>query len=284
MAPVMSMDDTRPMLMLGPPTLSSGDRLLEKYRIDGFIGHEDGWEVYEGTGERKVRIHVARIRDRRRYLEFAMTARTLVALRHPRIVSTLAEGIIGSHAVVVTAVVPGESLEDLLSRERSIPWPEILRLGVGMLEALAVLHDADVVHGALRASSVLGTKGQIPEVRLWNIGLDHLRGDAAAMWNDGHPELGGPPHRSVDIFASGLILYRALAGHGVVSSPRLRRHAALRLPPPPIPADRPAPPQPVLDALLATLSPDRSERPASVRALIASLAPYLPIDAERRLR
>ena len=77
-----------------------------------------------------------------------------VALRHPRIVSTLAEGIIGSHAVVVTAVVPGESLEDLLSRERSIPWPEILRLGVGMLEALAVLHDADVVHGALRASSV----------------------------------------------------------------------------------------------------------------------------------
>ena len=272
------------MFRIPQPSFSSGELLLDKFRIDGFIGTQDGWEVYEATSTHKVIVRMARMHRIDRYLSFLLDARRIIQLRHLNLVPMLAEGLIGDHVVVVSDLAPGESLATLLRGEGAVPWPAAVKITAGVLAGLTALHEVGVVHRLLTPASVIVSGGHTPVARIWDTTLGYVRARAAVSAVP-ELELGDRPKTRHDIYAAGLLLYRLLSGSapfGDASLAAVRRRASAggpvseRIPPPAVPAHRPPPPQPIIDVALAALSPDPAhDRPGTAEEFADRLRPFL---------
>jgi serine/threonine-protein kinase len=270
----MMVDETLPMVPVRGPSVPLGETVLERYRVDGFVGHRDGWEVYDGSATGKVTIRVARMQRMGGYLSFLLDARRLIQIRHLNVVPMFAEGTIGDRAVVVSEHMTGTDLGVALALEGPLPWPHVVKLGVGMLGGLAALHGAGIVHRALTPASVLlGPKGI---AKIWDTGLGYVRTRAAI--NLPEHDLSERYGVRADVYAAGLILYRALAGAGPfgdASFASIRRRLLEPIPPPRVPADRPPPPRPIVDVILSALAVDPAERPTSAIAFADKLRPFI---------
>ena len=89
---------------------------------------------------------------------FSREAQAASALGHPGIVAVhdfdVAED--GTHFLVME-LLRGETLEDRLARDGSIPWPEALQIGREVGVGLAAAHEAGVLHRDLKPGNVFLT-------------------------------------------------------------------------------------------------------------------------------
>ena len=121
---------------------------------------------------------------------------------------------------VVMEIVDGRSMAAALDQDGPMPWPEAVKACAEVASALAVAHANGVVHRDVKPSNVMLTAGGAKVV---DFGISALIGA-----NDVTPEgnlLGTPaylaPERleggqvspATDVYALGLLLYRALTGH-----------------------------------------------------------------------
>ncbi|MEM9801486.1 MAG: protein kinase [Planctomycetota bacterium] len=158
---------------------------------------------------------------------FEREARAGARLAHPGIVTVYASGVERGVAWIAQELVPGgRTLRDRIDEVRNAPaapqawYTEVAELGLAIAEALAVAHDADVIHRDVKPHNVLLT----PEGRtkVTDFGLARL-GDASALTRTGEiqgtylymsPEQVRAHHSAIDertdVFSLGVVLYELL--------------------------------------------------------------------------
>jgi signal transduction histidine kinase/tetratricopeptide (TPR) repeat protein len=151
-------------------------------------------------------------------------------------------GASGEFLYLVTAYVPGETLEERLTRG-SLTLPEVLTLGQCVLAALAEAHRHGVLHRDVKPSNIIVDGHPLERATLVDFGLSRserldpsLRDLPVGTARYLSPEQAGLLNRPVeatsDLYAVGIVLFEALSGRpafdGSSVGEVLRQHLAAR--------------------------------------------------------
>lgn len=235
------------------PGARLGDYLLVREVARGSLGPT--WEAFESVAGRRVCLQVMRglweVGSPARH-HLSRLLRFSAQRHHP--------GLIAFHdlfeheeiLVLVQEFVPGgDSLAQALERRRAhapaAGWAQLCSLWIAQAaDALAALHQAGILHGALRPSRVLLT----PEghAKVAGIGLGVLEGEPRLPGWRGEPRMpyyaapeqvtegGAEDDPRSDQFSLGAVLYALLAGQppfGGASETELARNIVCAAPPAP---------------------------------------------------
>src|SRR5262245_27446380 len=146
-------------------TLATGSRFEARYEILGELGAGSFGRVYRArqlsTGQ-SVAIKLLSAREgteeasAREVERFRRETRICADLSHTNIVRMIDSGETQEGQLyAVFAYVPGETLEQVLSRERALGVRECVRLMTQVLEALAFAHAKGIVHRDLKPSNFM---------------------------------------------------------------------------------------------------------------------------------
>ena len=146
------------------------------YEIDRQLGAGGMGSVFLGrdrTLDRPVAIKVinpefgasATVRDR-----FLQEARTVARLQHPNIVGVYAAGETNGLLYFIMEYVPGESLRELLDREKKLSTERARHLLHDLAAALAYAHRHGVIHRDIKPENVLLREGT-GEAKLADFGV-----------------------------------------------------------------------------------------------------------------
>jgi eukaryotic-like serine/threonine-protein kinase len=139
-------------------TIAYGTR-LGRYEIVGSIGSGGMGEVYRATDatlRRDVALKIlpaALVDDQERRLRFEQEARATAALHHPNIVTIHDFGMSDSTPYLVTELLEGEPLSDVLARG-PVPLRRALAWSLQMLRGIAAAHARGIVHRDLKPANV----------------------------------------------------------------------------------------------------------------------------------
>ena len=217
-------------------TLSPGVR-LGPYEILSSLGAGGMGEVYRARDTRLGREVAIKIlpedlaKDAERISRFEREARSASALSHAHVVSVFDVGREKDTFYIVTEVVGGGSLRDLLDRG-PLPFPRALDLAVQIASGLAEAHESGIVHRDLKPENILLTKSG--DAKIADFGLAKLAetssgelsrlptsdglktSDGIVMGTIAYMSPEQASGRAVDFrsdqFAFGSILYEMLAG------------------------------------------------------------------------
>ena len=284
-------------------TIEPGSRIgdLEVGRRIGGGAFGDVFLAQDGLIQREVALKVVRLshdeadpRDRDRVLK---EARLAGRLKSPHIATLFGVHVLDEDRgwVLEMEYLAGGSLEDLLKTQPRLPPGDVLRIVRGMLNGLAAAHEAEVVHGDIKPANVLFAADGT--VKLVDFGLAHLVGEASLAASSARGLVGTPVYMSPevvmgaratalsDLWSTGVVLYRALAGRlpfAVTNLPELF-HAIQNAQPPPLPPDLPSA---LADLTLRCLEKDPRARPSSCQEALAELEPTVirkpPVAPARR--
>ncbi len=221
---------------------------------------------------------------------FELEGRIVGRINHASIPKVFDRGVSEDGApYVVMRILDGEPLSAVLERDPA-PWTvaRVARFGLRLLDVLAAVHAAGVVHCDLKPGNIVVTPEG--EIRLLDFGIAFARDEAArndtwaglVMGTPGYmpPEQARADWDRVDarsdLWAVGALLYRLLTGHRVLAAetPRamIRRAASERVP---RTADA-IPDAPAMTALLdRALAAEPAERVASAAAMAEELEAVL---------
>jgi tetratricopeptide (TPR) repeat protein/TolB-like protein len=205
--------------------------LAERYALERVLGAGAMGQVFlarDVTLDRPVAVKVispelaasATFRDR-----FLLEARTVAKLRHPNIVAVHAAGEAAGHLYFVMEYVGGESLRDLINREKRVDPDRAARILADVADALAYAHGQGVVHRDVKPENVL-LDGHTGRAMLTDFGIaraltaaedGRLTGTGLLV---GSPRYMSPEQASgeraldgrTDIYSLGLVGYEMLVG------------------------------------------------------------------------
>ncbi len=153
---------------------------------------------------------------------FAREAQAAAAVVHQHVVAIYA--VDGQHhpPYLVMPFVPGESLQQRLSRKGAFDVVDVLRIGQQVAEGLAAAHAQGLVHRDIKPGNIL-LERNVERVLLTDFGLARAADDASLTQSGviaGTPQFMSPEqahgeqidHRT-DLFSLGTVLYTLLAGH-----------------------------------------------------------------------
>ncbi len=140
-------------------TLASGKQ-LGPYEILSPIGAGGMGEVYKARDIRLNRWVALKVlpaevaSDPDRLRRFEQEARSASALNHPNILSVYDVGSVNSISYMVTELIEGETLRDLLLGG-PLPIKKLLELAGQVAEGLASAHEAGIVHRDLKPANIM---------------------------------------------------------------------------------------------------------------------------------
>lgn len=287
-----------------PPAVVPGQRLAERYEVGERIGGGGMADVFRARDRllrrnvavKVIRPHLASEDACRRMLR---EARATAAIEHPHILRVSDFGLIGTSAYIVTELLNGLSLSEVLklTPEHRLDWRSALTLLLPALDALDRAHRGGLIHRDLKPDNLFVHRRDDREVLIvLDLGIAKvappLGGTGGTPATSTGRIIGTPAYMSpeqasgipidsrADIYSIGMTLYRMLAGclpfesrpgdhaimqmtRNIYDAPRPLDDDALRLPP-------------GLSALvLQTLAKSPAERPPSMQALADALVPYL---------
>lgn len=232
------------------------------------------FEAIDRRLEHAVAIKVLRpeLATARAVERFRREAQALAAVDHPCVLSVHRAGEAGGLLYYVMEYVEGETLADRLRRGPLSP-AERDALASDLLEALAAVHEAGIVHRDVKPSNIFLVGGR---ARLGDFGIVSASTDASTNRITatgefvGTPAYVAPEQRrgeatlTSDVYAAGLVLYEACTGVPWRDRPK-RPWAAV--------------PWKMRKPLNRALNPDPSRRPADGAALRS-----VALRADRRAR
>jgi eukaryotic-like serine/threonine-protein kinase len=222
--------------------------VLERYRLQRRLGAGAFGTVWAARDERLDREVAVKIVPRQRVLggRFEREARAAARLAHPAIVTLYEAAVDDEGAYLVSELVHGATLHDLLDEGR-LSDRDIVELAISLCDALSHAHAAGVIHRDVKPSNVL-----VPErptspahpAKLTDFGValviggDSLTrtGDVVGTAAYMAPEQaeGREAGASADLYSLALVVYEALTGVNPVrtgtAASRARRLGA-HLPP-----------------------------------------------------
>ncbi|HWF73306.1 MAG TPA: serine/threonine-protein kinase, partial [Solirubrobacteraceae bacterium] len=222
--------------------------ILERYRLHRQLGAGAFGTVWMARDERLERDVAVKIVPRERIVggRFEREARAAARLAHPGIVTLYEAGADDDGAYLVSELVLGATLGELLDAGR-LSDREIIAIGIALCDALAHAHAENVVHRDVKPSNVL-----VPErpsspaslAKLTDFGVARIvggdtltrTGDVVGTAAYMAPEQaeGREVGAAADLYALALVLYEGLTGINPVrtgtAAQRARRLGA-HLPP-----------------------------------------------------
>jgi len=203
--------------------------VADRYRVSELLGSGAWGIVYRAVdmqNDREVALKILRVEfagsasnDRFRR-EIAILAR----LNHPNIVALYDSGEIEGAPWYAMSYVRGESLQERLAREKSLPIVDALNIAREVAVALAHAHAAGVVHRDIKPGNILLQDGR---VFVADFGIARaISGAARQEWKSSSGfQIGTPGYMSPeqvaaeatidgrsDIYSTGCVLYEMLAG------------------------------------------------------------------------
>ena len=156
---------------------------------------------------------------RRRFVREAQAAAAIV---HQHVVAIHAVDASHHPPYLVMPFVPGESLQQRLTRQGPLDVVDTLRIGQQVAEGLAAAHAQGLVHRDIKPGNIL-LERNVERVLLTDFGLARAADDASLTRSGviaGTPQYMSPEqargdqvdHRT-DLFSLGTVLYTMLAGH-----------------------------------------------------------------------
>lgn len=200
--------------------------VLGRYSLGRRLGSGAFGTVHAGRDERLERDVAIKVLPRERVVggRFEREARAAARLAHPAIV-TLYEAAIDDHgAYLVSELVRGRTLDELLEGGR-LSDRDILSIAIALCDALAHAHEQGVVHRDVKPSNVLvparsGATGAA--AKLTDFGVAHVvGGDSLTRTGDVigtiaymAPEQaeGRPVGPAADLYSLAVVIYEALTG------------------------------------------------------------------------
>jgi serine/threonine protein kinase len=209
-----------------------GQILLAKYEIVSFLGH------WFAGGTFKVRakdggktdyvakiVHPQFVRHSTELDLYASTVEKWMNVSHPNVARVLQIGRDEAGVpIIIREYLDGLHLQEVFKKpDVAYNLPESAVILEGLLQGLAVLHEAGVKSGRLTASDVFLLEGEGGEtvVKVGDFGeylLESIRGDEASeneyvkLYKAPEQVREGTTEFASDIFAAGVILYRLLTG------------------------------------------------------------------------
>lgn len=235
--------------------------LAGRYRLVRPIDLEGTAQLWEGRDEILSRDVAIKAIDTRMgldhdYLErFAREAVAGARLSHTHLVATYDTGIDDGIAFLVTELIKGRSLTEVLAEDGPLSPAQAVSIGVQVADVLRHAHRAGVVHGDLTADRILVVDGNRVKV-------------SGFFAQEATPPSGGDGDRA-DVYCLGSVLYQMLCG---VTPPTAG---------PSVPASPAGTTVPGLDLWAQPVSP-RRVRAGIPRPLDAVVRKALDPDPDRR--
>ncbi|KUL29733.1 serine/threonine-protein kinase [Actinoplanes awajinensis] len=274
--------------------MESGRLIAGRYRLRERLGHGGMsvvWRADDDVLGRQVALKVlsaALAGDPELRRQIRAEARAAAGLRHANVVAVFDYGEFTDAgrtlSYVVMELVEGRSLADMLTAAE-LPWRLAVLIGAQVGAALAAAHSAGIVHRDVKPANVMVTT---TGVKLVDFGISAPVGELDGR--DGQllgtpaylaPERlkGAPVRPATDVYALGLLLYRALSGRMPWNAPTVTQmlKAHVYASPAPMPAV-PGLPGEVSRLVTRCLAKNPGERPsatevAEVLGEIAGLPP-----------
>jgi serine/threonine-protein kinase len=274
-------------------SLPAGAR-LGQYRIERMLGEGGMGFVYEATHEvlhRRSAIKMLRpelARQSHIVTRFLNEAKAVNVIDHQNIINVYDYGDQHDGSVYfVMEYLAGETLDDVMHRRRPMALPLVVHVFEQVAKALAAAHAKHIVHRDLKPANifVIARDGNPYFIKLLDFGIAQLRGAGAVHGLTlvgsvmGTPQYmspeqisGGTVDARTDIWAMGVMMYRAVTGHAAYAGEEFAELADKILNRPLKPARELVDLPPALDQLIAhCLERDPARRCPSAGVLLAGL-------------
>ncbi|WKV75945.1 protein kinase [Streptomyces sp. PCS3-D2] len=271
----------KPLETGDPTSLGEG-----RYRLVGRLGQGGMGVVYLGRSQSGRAVAVKVVRPelstepgfRRRFADEVAAARRVGGFHTAPVVDADPDG---DPAWLVTAFVPGPTLQAVLARVGSLPLDTLTVLAAGLAEALEAIHRAGVIHRDLKPANIIVAEDG---PRVIDFGIARAL-DGTALTQTGlqvgtpgflAPEQltgGAAVTPAVDMFALGVVLTQAAGGTPFGDGPSAARHYKVVYEDP----DLTAVPGELREAIGACLAKDPAARPTPA-AFLATLTVRHPED------
>jgi serine/threonine protein kinase/class 3 adenylate cyclase len=277
------------LTFLAPPLESDEIGRLGPYRILKVLGAGGMGMVFQAEDpnlRRLVALKVMRpelassLTARQRFLR---EARATAAIEHDHIVNIFQVDQDGDVPFLAMQLLRGETLEDRLRRDGTLPLAEVLRIGRETARGLAAAHARGLVHRDIKPSNIwLEAEGG--RVKILDFGLARAVGPEANLTVSGmvmgtpaymSPEqaLAQPLDARSDLFSLGCVLYRLCTGRTPFAGTHGLAHLVAenldRLEPPQ--QINPEVPSALNDLIRRLLARAPADRPSSARAVAEAL-------------
>lgn len=151
---------------------------------------------------------------------FRDEAKVLVNFDHPNIISVYRYFMANGTGYLVMPFARGETLQDRLDRDRTLPEEEIIRLVMPLLDGLEQVHEAGFLHRDIKPSNIFVQEDGTPVLIDFGASRQAVRDrrrEAASPVTPGYSpfEQYSPKGRHgpwTDIYAVGATLYHAISG------------------------------------------------------------------------
>ena len=207
---------------------------LGKYTISKILGHGAMGVVYKGFDPHIQRpvaiktIHKDLLGDYDSVdsiaARFRNEAQAVGRIAHPGVVAIYELGLDQDVAFIAMEYVEGRNLDQLLAATPMLDEPQILSIMDQLLDALGCAHQHGVWHRDIKPANLLLT--QLGQIKLTDFGIARIENAGLTQVSTliGTPGYMSPEqykgegvdHRA-DLFASGVLLYRLLAGRAPFS-------------------------------------------------------------------
>ena len=298
--------EVKPAFVSTPPehsgsvTVKPGDLVGGHYKVESLLGAGGMGAVYKAKHtfiERVVAIktlHEHLASDEATLGRFKIEAQSNAAVVHQNLVSSYDFGLIqGKIPYIVMEYLQGESLQDLLDRDRVIDEKTAKNIFVQICDALHAVHSKGIVHRDLKPSNVMLLKHEDNEhfVKVVDFGIAKIlesNNDEHKMTRTGEC-LGSPLYMSPeqcwgsgkavidnrsDLYALGCIMFESLTGDSVFSGTSvlevLIKHVKEEPSLAPLKEARVS--QPTIDLIARLLQKKSEDRPATAREVRECLA------------
>lgn len=228
----------RPLQQLGP------------YRVEGVLGQGAAATVYrsrrpDGSVVALKVLHRAAGSNVRVREAFQREAKIMLKLNHPGIVRAFDAGQIDGSFFVALALVNGETVEALLSRQKKLGETPAIDLGIQVANTLDYLHRQRVVHRDVKPGNILLNERSRAILFDFGAAIDLGVEQPSPGEVYGTPAFLAPEQARgdamidgrADLYALGVTLYRMVAGRKPFYGARSELLEAHLLTPPPRPSE-----------------------------------------------
>ncbi|MDQ3781049.1 MAG: protein kinase, partial [Chloroflexota bacterium] len=151
---------------------------------------------------------------------FEREARVAASVSHPNVVDVYDFGPVGNTYYIAMQYVAGRTLKQELDARGRLPPPDAIRFATQILQGLAAIHAAGIVHRDIKPQNVL--LGQDELARVTDFGVAHypLQGAltthgttvGTASYMAPEQARGGALTEATDLYAVGVVLFELLTG------------------------------------------------------------------------
>lgn len=195
-------------------------------RVIGHGGMGLVLEAFDSKLQRNVAIKVldpTLVDDEVARQRFCREARAAASITHENVVAVhqVEKSIDGKLPYLVMQLVPGESLEERLLREKKLPLREIVRIAMQAVHGLAAAHAQGLIHRDIKPGNILLEPPQ-DRVKLTDFGLARVAEDVkltrtgfvsgTPLYMAPEQAMGGEVDARSDLFSLGAVLYEMCAG------------------------------------------------------------------------